>query len=241
MTDEEKAALEAEQAEAKAKADAEAKDDQTPAEDKTEVDEVSKQYEADLQKEREARMKAEKASADLAFKLREKGRKKDEDDESDDDDRPITAREFNEAIARERETITKQVSFAEAESVASGVSINDAEKQLILEIYQNRSFPEHLTLKEKIEECQLIANKKKWIGERNEALRALKAKDGVETHSSSGVQDEPKGNAPKLAVQTANELARVGFIFNNTNHRFERKLDNGKVLVREKDGSTHLA
>jgi hypothetical protein len=239
MTEEEKAVLEAEQAE-DSKVEPEAKDDQTPAEGKTEVDEVSKQYEADLQKERDARLKAEKASADLAFKLRKKGREA-EAEETDDDDRPITAKEFNEAINRERETITKKVTFAEAENIVSSLSDNVLERKLMLEIYQNRSFPDSLTLREKMEECQLLANKNKIIGERNEALRALKAKDSVESHYASGTQDELRGNAPKLAASTANEMARVGFKFNNTTHRFERKLDNGKILVREKDGSTHLA
>jgi hypothetical protein len=225
MSEEEKAALEAEQAEATANADAEAKDEETS---ETTDDSKKIDFEAELKKEKEAREKAEKASADLAFKLREKKRKDDEEQEEE-EDKPLTASGLEQILAKERENTRKEMLSAESDRIAERLTGSESEKKLVLELHKNRSFPSYLSIEEQIEECYAIANRKKLVGERNEALRALKSKadNGVAgTH-----QDEPTGSQPKMAAADASEFARLGFKWNGTNRRHEKKLSNGQLLI----------
>lgn len=240
MSEEEQAAQEAEEAEAKADAT-----DEEPAEGKAkaEPDEESKQLEVELSRERAARKKAEEASADYAFKLREKKRKESKEgweEPDDEEDTPLTKKGLQTLLAEERETVRKEAVASEAERLVSNVSTNDTERQLILEIHKNRSFPAHLSLAEQIEECYVIANKKKILGENSELKRALKGKSGVSHDASGSHQDAPTGSQPKLAKGDSAELARVGFKWNGSARRFEKKLANGGILVRETNGKTRL-
>lgn len=240
MSQEQKAAQEAEEA-VKATDEQPAEGESPDKKLANEPDEDSKQLKADLKREREAREKAEKATADLAFKYRDKKRQPEEpiEDEAS-DDKPLTAKELQVILAKEREESRKEFHKSEADRVATNLSTSDMEKELLLEIYKNRSFPSHLSLEEKFEECFVIANKKKLLGENSELKRALRGKQGVSKDASTTHQDPPTGNAPKLAQGEAAEMARVGFKFNTTAKRFEKKLNNGQVLVKDKSGQTYI-
>lgn len=228
----EEAKLEAEQAEVKAKASASAKDDETTEEEeKSKSDEESKQLEAELQRERKAREDAEKAAADMAFKLREK--KRNDEEEVEEEEKPLTASQLQIVLAKEREATRKEMQAAEIDRIASGHSTSETEKQLILEIHKNRSFPNHLSLGEQIEECYLLANKKKILGENSELKRALRGKGGISNDFSSTHHDALSGTAPKIAASDNAELARVGFKYNLTTKRYEKKLSNGSMLVKK--------
>ena len=241
MTEEEKAAQEAKEAEEEAAKAEETKatEDETTEEEESEEgaesDEESKQLEAELQKEREAREKAEKALAERRFKSSEKKREeKDSDDDGEsEEDKPMTRKEFEAALAKQDEKTRKEMLHASAERIAEGLSGSEIEKQLVLEKWKNRTFPAHLSLEEQIEECYAIANRKKIIGERNEALRALKGKQGANKGAAGTHHDAPAGTAPKIAGSDAAELARVGFKYNTTAKRYEKKLPNGKLLVKK--------
>ena len=210
----------------------------------TEADEDSKQYKALLNKEREARKKAEKATADYAFKLREKARKKDEDylDEFGDEleekkEKMMTAGEMRAILAEERELTRKEFSIGEARKIAGMFSSSETEKELILEVYNNRTFPSNLSVEEKIEECHLIANKKKIYGENRELKRALKGKSAVMSSGANAHHDTEDSKKPKMSSADSSELARVGFKWNSTANRFEKKLSNGDILIKNNKSS----
>lgn len=220
-------------------------DDQTTEdESKDESDEESQQLKAELEKERKARKEAETAAADKAFKLRElKEKKRGESEErevQDDEEQPLTRKDLERIRAEEREATRKEMLSFEANRIASQLASSDTEKEVILEKWKNRSFPAHLSLEDQLEECYVITHRKKLLGERNEALRALKGKQGVNRDASGTHHDAQTGNQPKLAPADAAELARLGFKWNGTNRRYEKKLANGSWLVREKSGSTRL-
>lgn len=253
MTEEEKAKLEAEQAEATAKAAAEAKDDDPSENDPDgtgENEEESKQLEAELKREREAREKSEKAAADLAFKLREQKRKQQEqagsggkqsDEDFSEDDKPLTRSEFLALQAQERAKMQKTLREEEAKRLTEEFATSDIEKQLILEKWKNRTFPEGISLEEQIEECYLAANRKKILGENSELKRALRGKSGVSRDASTTHHDTPQTGQPKLASDVAAVMAQVGFKWNSASRRYEKKLANGKVLVKDhKTGNTRL-
>ena len=234
MSNEEEAKPEAEEAET---VEVEAKDEQ-PAEADTEVveaDEESKQLEAELKREREAREKAEKALAEGRYKRAESKRKEEvsEEVEESDDDKPMTRRELQSEMAKREDAIRKEVLNSEAKRLADSMSTNDTEKALILEKWKSHTFPTHISLEEQIESCYAMAFRKRIIGQRDEAMRALKGKEGVNKDPSSTHHDTPTGSAPRIAGADAAELARVGYIYNSSAKRYEKKLGNGKLLVKK--------
>jgi hypothetical protein len=203
-------------------------------------DAESEQLKADLKREREAREKADKAAADYAFKLREKKRKEPEEVEEEDEEKPLTSKSLQALLAQEREATRKEMQTSEINRLASSVSTNDTEKELILELHKSRSFPAHLSLQEQIEECYVIANKRKILGENSELKRALRGKAGASNDASTTHQDAPTGNQPKLEKGMATVMAQTGFKYNATARRYEKKLDNGILVKDLKTGLTQL-
>lgn len=261
MTDKETAELAAKQAADKevadkAAADAAAQDDDDTSNDDAgagddagdgDEDAESEQLKADLEKERAAREKAEKALAKQAYDTR-KGRRATADDAgagdggdgqaTDDDDRPLSRKEYKELREQDRKlTLTR-----EAETLAANMSTNPTMRDLIIEKWKNRSFPADLTLQEQIEECYLAANKKRILGENNELKRALRGKNGINRDASGSQQDvSANSSAPKLPANDAREIARLGFKWNPTVRRFEKTLSNGNMIVKDqKTGATSL-
>ena len=265
MTDEEKAALEAtakEEAEAQAEADKEAKDAEFEAEiaDLSDEEKEAKRaerdanqhpdnqyYEAELKREREARkresearLKAEQSLADKRFKDAERRRKEKEEKEESDIEKPLTASQLEEILTKDREAIRKETQAVQIDEIANKMATSEAEKNLIIEIHKNRSFPSHLTLQEQLEESYVIANRKRLVGERNEALRALKGKDGVNRNPAMTHRDAPKAGEPKLSPADSDAIKNSGFSWNGTSRRYEKKISGGQTLVRNKDGSVTL-
>lgn len=212
-------------------------DETTEAEtEMVEADEESKQLEAELKREREAREKAEKALAEGRYKRAESKRKEVEkpiEEEESDEDKPMTRKELQAEMARREDAIRKEVLNSEAKRLADSMSTNDTEKALILEKWKSHTFPSHISLEEQIESCYAMAFRKRIIGQRNEALRALKGKDGVQKDSATTHHDAPAGTAPKIAASDAAELARVGYKYNSTAKRYEKTLGNGKLLIKK--------
>lgn len=228
-----------EKADSEAKAEAEAKvkaeaDDKAKDKDKKDID---IDYKAEALKEREAREKAEQAAADNAYKLREERRKREEAeagsalDDLDEDEKPLTRKDLDAILDKDR----KDTTMSKAIEIVSNISGSTDEAELVMEVYKSRTFPAHLTLEDKLKEAYLIANAPKIIGQNAELKRALKgknlsSKDGAGTH-----HDPPKSAEPQLSGADKTVLQQVGFLWNGTNRRFEKKLKNGQTLVREKD------
>jgi len=245
MTEEEIKA--AQEAEAKAKAtDDETAEDESEEEESEEEDKSKDKdadtidYEAELAKEREAREKAEKAAADNAFKLREARRKKDDDTEEEEEDKPLTSKELQSILAKERQETTKSLETQRIGEIASKIATSDSEKALIIEIHKNRTFPPHLSLEEQIEESFVIANRKKLIGERNEALRALKSKSGVNNNPAGTHQDAPKAGEPKMSPADATAIKAVGYSWNGTTRQYEKKISSGTLVYDPKTKKTRI-
>jgi len=123
--------------------------------------------------------------------------------------------------------------------LARSMSTSDKEAELVVAKWSNRSFPEGLSLSDQIEEAFAITHRKKLIGERNEAVRALKAKDVIGRNGAGSHRESVSFQEPKIKPQDAAAIKAAGFAWNGTARRYEKKLSNGDTLVRDpKTGAT---
>lgn len=193
------------------KEDAEAKDIDNEAD-----------YDAELEKENKGKPDPEKAKEAFA-------KRKAEREDGDEEGKPLTKKELEALLASDRKAREQDNALQLARSLAG----SDKEAQVILAKWGNRTFPSHLTLREQIEESYAITHSKKIIGERNEALRALKGKNGVSNNSAGTHQDSKKKGEPDIAGGDKAAILASGFAWNGTSRRFEKKLKNGDILVRD--------
>lgn len=180
---------------------------------------------AEIEKERKAG-EPDPAIADKAFKDRKNKR------EGDDDaaERPLTQKDLDAALARDRKERQADDALAFAKKMAS----SDKEAELIVAKWDNRTFPKGLSLLDQIQEAYVITHSKKLIGERDEALRALKGKNGIRKDAVGTHRDAAKsGNEPKLTPQDAAAIRASGFAWNNVSRQYEKKLPNGRMLIRD--------
>ncbi len=246
MTEEEKAAIAAaEQANAEFEASLDGLSDEEKAAKRTEFatqrDAKSApshiDYEAELKKEREARDRAEKALAERRFKDAEA--KRAANTAGQDDEKPLTAYELRAVLDEERQMNQSLIQENRIAETAKKLATSDTEAALIIEIHKNRTFPAHLSLDEQMEEAYVIANRKKLIGERNEALRALRGKNSVDNNPAGTHHDAPR-NPVEIAPTTKAVLLQQGFTENRILNRYEKKLANGKLLIADKTGQVRL-
>ena len=205
----------------------EAEDDADAGKEDTDKSEIDYDAEIDAEKKRG---KPDPKKAVEAFKERTQKREGDEDGE-DDENKPLTRKDLAEVEIRVERKLLK----GQALSVAKGLADNDKEAELIVARWGNRSFPQGTPLSEQIEEvyAALPHVRKRLIGERNEALRALKGKEGANRNSATTHKAGLPGKEPKLSPQDEQAIKAAGFVFNATARWFEKKLGNGDLLVRD--------
>lgn len=206
--------------------DTDAEDD---AEDK-EDDSSSKEdtdYDAELERERRGK------TAKDAFKEREQKRgtrQEDDEDEDDvdDDDKPLTRKDLRKVQAQAR----KEAMADRAKELADEMAGSDKEAELIFEIYQNRTFPEHLTMREQMEEAYAIANRRSLLAKNRELRRTLRSRDTAGKDVAGTHRDSAVGTAPKLAKADANAYARAGFKYDSKRKLWVKVLPNKKRLYK---------
>ena len=229
MTEEEQKAADAEaQAKADAPPAAETDAEKVAREQSEKEAALKKHYEDETARERQAREAAEKSAADLSFKLREQKR----DDSEDDQERPLTRSELQSVLDKERQTIRRETQRDSIEAKLKTLATSNAEASLMIEINKTRTFPSHYSLDDIAEEVYAIANRKKMRLERDEALRALAGKDNA-SPGTGGHHDSQRAGAPQMAEADKREHERLGFSWNGTSRRYEKKLSNGHLLYKD--------
>lgn len=196
--------------------DSEDDDDSSSSKDEDELD-----LDAELEKENDASGKKDTEKGKEAFKKREKKRQ---------GGGTITEERLQEILAADR----KERQQDEALRLARGMAGSDKEAELIVAKWANRTFPKNLTLEDQISEAYAITHRKKLLGERNEALRALRGKQGIKKDGSGTHREAAKnGSEPKLPAADAQAIAAAGFKWNLKSRQFEKKLKNGDMLIRD--------
>ena len=230
MTEEQKASI----AEAKEKADAEF---EVSLEELSDEEKVQKRadknaqelYQSKLDELTDAKKKAEDALAKKAFDEREAKRK----EEGAQDEKPLTKKELDEALTQQSQLVQKSLQQQEISQKIKGLTTSDTEANLVLEILNTRTFPSHFTLDQQIRESIAIANADKLVGERDEAFRALRAKETAEMGGQSHHDPIKSSTEPTMKPQDKEAIQRSGFVWNTANKRYEKKLPNGKIMIRD--------
>ena len=213
------------------KEDQKTKDEATAIENTDSID-----YDKEIKDEKE-KGKPDPKIAREAFLERE-AKRKEEGEKSSEDDRPLTRKDIEDVESR----IEKRNLEIQALTLARQLATSPKEAELIVEKWRNRTFPSSLSLSEQIEESYAITHRKKIIGERNEALRALQGKSGVNDNPAGTHHSESKGREPQLAGNDKAAIQLAGFVFNTTSQRFEKKLPDGSILVMDnKTKKTYLS
>lgn len=219
--------------------DEEESDTDEESEEDEDSDSSKTTKELDLDAELEIERKAGEPDKEIAqkkFKERQENREQ-KGGEEDDDKKPLTRADLAELEAKIRKDADKERAFEYAKEMTG----SEKEAELVVAKWGNRSFPKTLTLRQQIEEAYAITHKNKLIGERNEALRALRGKNGVSKNAALTHRDAPNsGREPKMSAQDASAIKAAGFVFNTKTARYERKLPNGRMLIRDKSGKVTL-
>jgi len=250
MTDEEKKAAEIAEAEEKEKANAEfeasleglseeekiQKIAEKEAEDKEAEEAKNSDYEIALERERERTKAAEKAAASARFKLSEEKRKEKEEAEARgetlEDDKPLTAKELEEILQKDRQQTRKELQSEVIAEKAKKLATSEAEANLIVEIHKNRTFPEGLSLDEQLEEACAIANRQPFMKARkDEIARAQKSKETVSKDSAGTYQEPPVVNEPQMSAAEKKALTGAGFNWDGKRGLFIKTLPDGKKIL----------
>ena len=235
------------EAELQAEADAKAEADKKTAEEranesdedriKREADEaLQKEHENELERERKRREKAEKAAADAAFKLREqkrsgRGNADDEEDDQDDDDKPLTKRQLDTILARDRQNTRREVQGEIIAEKAKKFATSTTEAELIIEVYKNRVFPEGMTLDEQLEEAHIIANGKRIIQKNQELTRALQGKENASHDALGSHRDPSPSQEPKITSADLRAITAAGFAWDGRTRLYIKQLQGGKKIL----------
>lgn len=205
-------------------------EDEKSDDDSSSTDDKELDLDAELAAERKLG-EPDTTIAKKAFKDRKTKRDETDEEEDDDQSRPLTRADLDAHDAK----IRKEMQQERALELAKEMAGSDKEAELIVAKWSNRTFPKSLTLKQQISEAYVITHSKKLIGERNEAMRALKGKQGVQTKVTTTHRDAQRGaaNEPKMPPADAAAIRASGFIWNTTSRRHEKKLSDGRLLIRD--------
>ena len=220
MTDEEKkAAEEAAAEEARQKAEAEQKDPLEP-----DYEEITRKAE-----------EAEKAAADLAFKLREEKRKNKvvpTVPATDPEDKPLTKRELEDILANERKENLKISQESRALEVARKLTTSEAAAKAAVAYWKTRIVPTG-DIEEDISGAIGMMEHKKVVAQNAELARALQARDGVTNVVLETHMDSPPGSEPQLAPDIKASLNRAGYTYDAKARVYKKKLPSGKFLIKD--------
>jgi len=207
--------------------------DEEPEESEEGKKEPSQDWKKIAQEEREAREKAERALASDRYKSRHKKDETDDaDEEESEEEKPgLTEEQLRKILREERDATRKEVLAGRTKEIARELAESDDEADAIVEIFNNRSFPETLTHEQKVREAFFIAHGPRLTAKILELRRSLKSKD---TKGRSGnentYRDAPKGSEPKLSGADKESLKSAGFTWDGK--RYTKKLPGGKIMVK---------
>ena len=210
------------------------KSEETKSEDKKSEESADIEY---FKSELEKMKKVQDKLAQDRYHNDKRNKRDEEVEEEEEEEKPLTQAQLDEKLAEERDRTRKEILASEADRLASSQATSPEEKELVLAYFQTHRFPENMPISEQIENCIAMANRKKLIGERNEALRALKGKENTTVDGGSAHQEPLKKPQAKLDEKESKAYKSVGMSWNNEKSWWEKKMPNGKTLIRDKEGT----
>lgn len=230
-----KAQTDKEEAETKAADDATTDTDKDSEEEGTDKGTENKNEELDLDDEikKEEGRKADPEKAKDAFKERKEKRAAKEGDENEDDssqepdEKPVTQKDL---IAME-ERAYKRMQRDSALGIAKSLAASDKEGQLIFLKWNNRAWPQNMPLQEQLEEAYAITHRKKFIGERNEALRVARNRANSNKDAAGTHRDAAAAGEPKMSDGDRSAILAAGFVWDGTKRLYKKALGGGKSHI----------
>ena len=187
-------------------------------------------YSAEIEKEKQ-RGKPDPLKARKAFEERERRRK--EKEEEDEEDKPMTRQEFEEVLAKDRFERDKDNREGRALAIAKSLTDNELEAGAMLAKWRNRVFPDDMPIEEQVEEMYAAVNRKRIMSQNSELKKALKSKEGTSKGYAGTFKEEQPIPAPKIGEQDKASLTRAGFVYDNKQKVWKKKLPNGKFLIKD--------
>lgn len=187
-------------------------------------------YEAELKREKDRVVERDKIIADQAFKLRDKKRNE-EEDEIEDEDKPLTAKQLNDILHKDREKTRKELQSEIISEKTRKLAGSDSESNLIIEIHKNRSFPEGMPLDEQLEEAYAIANRKTIMAKNEELKRALRSKENTSDNPAGTHRDSTPLDEPKISSSDISAIKAAGFVWDGKSRLYIKQLSGGKRIL----------
>jgi hypothetical protein len=144
-------------------------------------------------------------------------------------------------LAEERRQITLQANETHLNALSLELAENPQEAELIREIHKNRVFPEGSSLEDQIQESHAIANYKRIQAKNSELSRKVASQQNASRNTATTHRDPQASVEPDMAPDLKASMKRAGYTYNNQARRYEKKLENGKTLVKEANKPPYLA
>lgn len=179
--------------------------------------------------------KSRKPDPNKAKERFEKKRKPEDDgDETpvDDDDRPLTKREVEQMIAERTHQVTIETLSDKLVEISEELTGTPQEAELVRAIHANRIFPAGMSLREQMQEAYAIANAKRIEARNAELVRTVRSQQTASRNTATTHRDPQAALEPEMAPDLKASMLRAGYTFNGTTRRYEKKLPNGKTLVK---------
>jgi len=173
--------------------------------DVEEADETSIDHKAELEREREARKKAETALAEKRFKSKERNEVVEEDDEDTD---TVTKKDLDNL----RNSLLNSQQEDKIEKAAQAISNSPEEAEHVRDVYLNRITPTG-NLEEDMEAAYAIANRKKLISENKEIKRAALARNNTSTGAAGSVKNREASETSAVSPADKAFLKKSGFVW----------------------------
>lgn len=214
-------------------------EEESSSQEDTSQEESAKDFDIDAAIEEEKKRTPDPDKAKEAFKKREEKRLQQEQGgdepatEDVDDDKPLTRKEFNELLARERQLITNEARKEQITEIAGTLADSEKEREFIIAIHANRVFPSDMPLKDQLLEAHFIANGRRLAAKNQEVVRALKSKDSAGKDTATVVRDGTTAPGPKLAADVAASLKRAGYSYDPSTKVYKKQLSSGKFMYND--------
>lgn len=164
-----------------------------------------------------------------------------DEEEIDEEERPVTRRELAELLARQAHETTLTTQEDTIVELSESLGQTSQEAELIRSIHANRIFPVGMPLREQLAEAAAIALVKRTEARNSELARKIQSQNTVSRNTATTHRDPQANLEPELAPDLKVSMQRAGYIYNNTSRRYEKKLPNGKTLVKENGKPPYLA
>lgn len=199
--------------------------EETETETTTEPEKID--YKALAEAEAKRAEEAEKASADLAFKLREKKRVEEEPYKEEDPDKPLTRSELNEVLKQFAETNQKSTQDREAkEIIAKYAEGEEAEAAYVF--WKNRVVPTG-NLQEDVMFAIGGLNHSRVIAQNEELKRSLLSKE-TKGKDAAGTHKDATGSSETISSQDAQTIKAAGMKWDGRKRVYSKKLKDGKTF-----------